>query len=123
MTRVLVVDDDRLVCWSLGRALAREGYEVMTLESAEQALAEVGTSRFGLVITDFALPGMDGLELLEQMRSMCPDIRAIVITGKGSREVEREALNRGATAYVEKPFSVRELVGLVKTILPTLGTA
>lgn len=123
MTRVLVVDDDRLVCWSLERTLSREGYEVSAVDSAEQALAQLGPSCFDLAIVDVVLPGMDGLELIGRIRSVCPDIKALVITGWGSRDVERRALEQGAFAYVEKPFSIKELIGLVKSALPSAGMA
>jgi DNA-binding NtrC family response regulator len=126
MGRVLVVDDDPLIRWSLGRALSREGYGVAALDSAEMGLAdveaccaEVEASCFGVAIVDVVLPGMDGLMLMTQMRSVCPQIKTIIITGQGSREVEQSALEHGACAYVEKPFSVNEIIGLVKTMLPS----
>jgi len=117
MVRVLVVDDDRLICWSLEQALRREGYEVLSVDSAEKALGEVEGSRFDLAIVDIVLPGMDGLGLIGWMRAVHPGIRPIVITGHGSREVEKKALANGAFAYVEKPFSIKELLGLVKMAL------
>lgn len=117
MTRVLVVDDDPLIRWSLESGLRGEGYEVSGLDSAEEALAELQATRFDLVIADVLLPGMDGLELIGRMRAVCPGIKTIVLTGEGSREVEDRALEHGALAYVEKPFSLKDLIGLVKAVL------
>lgn len=123
MARVLVVDDDPLIRWSLEQALSSEGYDVTALDSAEKALAEVESSDVDLAIVDVVLPGMDGLELIGRMRSVCPGIKTIVMTGERSREIEARALEHGAVAYVEKPFSVRELIGLVKTVLRSSGMA
>lgn len=121
--RILVVDDDRLIRWSLQSALSSEGYDVTTLDSAEQALAQLETNRFDLAIVDVMLPQMDGLELVERMRSVCPGIKTLVITGQRSGDTERRVLEQGALAYVEKPFSVKELSGLVKQALPSPGMA
>lgn len=123
MPRVLIVDGDPLIRWSLESALTKEGYEVTALDSAEKALTELEVSRFDLAIVDVVLPGIDGLELIGRMRSVWPGIKTIVITGEGSRQIEARALEHGAVAYVEKPFSVRELIGLVKTVLPSSGIA
>lgn len=121
MARILVVDDDRLVCWSLEQALSREGYGVSSVDSAEKALEQVERNRFDLAIVDLVLPGMDGLGLIGWMRLVSPGTRTIVTTGHGSREVERKALEHGAFAYVEKPFSVKEVIGLVKMALLPSG--
>jgi DNA-binding NtrC family response regulator len=123
MERVLVVDDDRLICWSLERALSREGYRVSAVESAETALTEFEARPFEVAIVDVVLPGMDGMELIGRVRSVCPGTKFIVITGYGSRDVEKRALDHGTFAYVEKPFSVRGLVGMVRTILSSPGMA
>ncbi len=119
MPAILVVDDNPLIRWSLEVVLSREGYEVSGLDSAEKALAAVETCRFDAAIVDVVLPGMDGLQLIGCLQSVCPDIKILVITGRGSRDVEQSALEQGSYAYVEKPFSVSELVGLVKTVLPS----
>lgn len=113
MARVLVIDDDPLIRWSLQSALSSEGYDVVTADSAEDALAAVETSSPDVAIVDFALPGMNGLELIGQMRSVCPAVKVIVITGQGSPELVQRALEQDVFAYVEKPFSVKELTGLV----------
>lgn len=118
MDRVLVVDDDRLVCWSLERALNREGYRVSAVESAEEALSEVQGRPFDVAIVDVVLPEMDGMELISRVRSVSPATKFIVITGYGSRDVERRALMHGTFAYLEKPFCVKELMSLVKAVLP-----
>ena len=121
MTRILIVDDDRLVRWSLESALTSKGYDVVAVESAEKALAELGAGCFDVAIVDVVLPGMDGLELTRQFRSTCPGIKAIICTGQGSREVEQRAREYGAFAYVEKPFSVKELTDVVEVALRSKG--
>lgn len=121
ITRVLVVDDDRLIRWTLESALKSKGYDVTTVDSAEKALAEVGAGGFDAAVVDVVLPGMSGLELIGRMRSVCSGIKTIIVTGQGSREVEQRALEQGAFAYVEKPFSVKELTELVEVALRSKG--
>lgn len=117
MTRILIVDDDRLIRWSLESALKGKGYDVIALESAEKALVELEARCFDVAIVDVVLPGMGGVELIGQMRSMSSGIKTIIVTGQGSREVEQRAREYGAFAYVEKPFSVKELTDVVEVAL------
>lgn len=123
MARVLVVDDDPLIRWSLQSVLCSEGHDVNAVDSAENALAEVEMRSPNVAIVDFVLPGMNGLELIERMRSVCPAVKVIVITGQGSPELVERTVERDVFAYVEKPFSIKELTGLVWMALRSQGKA
>lgn len=110
--KVLVVDDDRLMCWSLKRALMRAGYAVSVTNSGEEASEILQKNSFDLVITDFKMSGINGLELLQEVRKSCPLAKSILMTAFGSDAIEQQAKQYGA-GYVTKPFQVNEFVEYV----------
>lgn len=117
--RILIVEDELPVAQALQRALNLPlggGYAVETCESGEAALERLGRSHFDLVISDLRLPGMSGLELIEQAHLVNPGIRSVLITAFGSSQVEEQA-RRLTDAYVPKPFRLRDMARLVGRIL------
>ena len=110
--KVLVVDDDRLICWSLKRALMRAGYAVSVTNSGEEASEILQKNSFDLVITDFKMSGINGLEVLEEVKRCCPPAKSILMTAFGSDAIEEQAKKYGA-GYVTKPFQVSEFVEYV----------
>ncbi len=120
MTRsVLVVDDEPNIVLSLEFLLKQAGYEVRIARSGEEAVKAVAAHAPELIILDVMLPTLDGFHVCETIRAD-PKLRAVrilMLTAK-SRDVEREkALALGADDYITKPFSTRELVERVKSIL------
>jgi len=101
---VLVVDDEELYRRALERILRRVGHEVITAREAKEALAIVAEQPPDLVLSDIQMPGINGLELVRQIKDVAPDLPCIVITGYGSAEQSVEALRAGAFWYLEKPF-------------------
>jgi DNA-binding NtrC family response regulator len=106
---VLVVDDEELYRSALERILARVGYHVLTARDATEALAIVSSQPVDLVLCDVKMPGINGLELVRQIRDLTPDLPCIVITGYSSAENSVEALRAGAFWYLEKPFEQERL--------------
>jgi len=103
--RVMIVDDDRTICQVIGDSLRPEGYEVSAFGSAEEALAELDSSLFDLVILDLKLPGMDGIAALHAIKDKWPNIDVIIMTGYSSVESAVESMKLGAADYIPKPFS------------------
>jgi DNA-binding NtrC family response regulator len=101
---VLVVDDEELYRRALERILRRVGHEVITARDAKEALGIVSEHPLDLVLSDIQMPGINGLELVRQIKDVSPDLPCIVITGYGSAEQSVEALRAGAFWYLEKPF-------------------
>ncbi len=101
---VLVVDDEELYRRALQRILARVGYEVVCARDAHEALGIVSSERVDLVLSDVQMPGLNGIELVRQIRDQEPDLPCIVLTGHGSAETSVEAMQAGAFWYLEKPF-------------------
>ena len=101
---MLIVDDEELYRRALERILTRVGHNVITARDATEALAAVAEHPIDLVLSDIQMPGINGLELVRQIREIAPDLPCIVITGYGSAEQSVEALRAGAFWYLEKPF-------------------
>ncbi len=101
---VLLVDDEPLLLRSLKRILEREGYEIALAESVAEAEPYLTDPRLDVVLVDLLLGPVSGLELLEKIKSMRPEIEVIVMTGHGSIESAVGCIRRGAFDYLEKPF-------------------
>jgi DNA-binding NtrC family response regulator len=115
--RLLIVEDEETLCESLKRVLAKEGYEVDAVRSAEDALARTEEVVYDLVITDILLPGIDGIELLRRMRVRAPDQIVIIVTAYASIETAVGALRAGAYDYVIKPIIHEEIKRIVRNAL------
>jgi DNA-binding NtrC family response regulator len=109
MGKVLVVDDKELMRDSVAAILSRKGHGVVTAPDARGALARIADKRPECVVTDLQMPGMNGLELLEEIRKIDSELPVIFMTAFGSVETAVEAMRKGAFDYVTKPFSGDEL--------------
>jgi len=108
-SRVLVVDDEELYRSALERILARVGHQVVTARDASEAIAIVAAAPVDLVLCDYKMPGINGLEVIRQIHDLAPDLPCIIITGYGTPETSIEALRAGAHWYLEKPFEQEQL--------------
>jgi DNA-binding NtrC family response regulator len=112
--RILVVDDEMIVCESCKRILEEEGYEVEIALSGREALEKFKENPSDVVITDLKMPGMDGMEVLTIFRRDYPDAIVIMITGYSTVETAVEAMKLGAFDYIPKPFTPDEVSIVVK---------
>ncbi len=115
--RLLVVDDDPLIRRSLGEMLRREGYAVVEASGGAEALRAAAASPPNLVVTDFNMPEIDGLQLLRELRARKPDLPVILVTGYGTVEQAVEAMKNGAYDYVGKPILDEEMKLVVRRAL------
>ncbi|MBI3490856.1 MAG: response regulator [Acidobacteria bacterium] len=113
--RVLVVDDEPLIRWSLAETLGDCGYQVVETGDARGARSAIrDTSReFDVVLLDYRLPDSEDLSLLESIRRQSPHAQVILMTAFGTPEVVRGALDLGAFRVVSKPFEMHDLADLV----------
>lgn len=119
MAKVLVVDDEPNILISLEFLMQQAGFEVITAEDGEQALAHVQQAPPDLILLDISLPGISGFDVLEQLRQQTTTaaLPIIMLTAHG-REVEREkGMALGADDYITKPFSTQALVEKVNALL------
>ncbi|PIV21289.1 MAG: Fis family transcriptional regulator, partial [Deltaproteobacteria bacterium CG03_land_8_20_14_0_80_45_14] len=112
--KILVVDDEMIVCESCKRILEEEGYEIETALSGKEAFEKMKVSPFDIVITDLKMPGIDGMEVLRTFRKEYPDSIIIMITGFSTVETAVEAMKLGAFDYIPKPFTPDEVTIVVK---------
>ena len=113
---ILIVDDEKSICQSLGSILSDEGYEVFTAESGEEALKIMGEELPCLVLLDIWLPGMDGIETLKIIKSGYPQVRVIIMSGHGTIETAVKATKLGAFDFIEKPLSLEKVILIVKHV-------
>ncbi len=112
--RVLVVDDDAGVRYTIREILESAGLDVVAVDSGEAALARIRAGTFDLVVTDLRMPGMDGLALLRMIQREPRPPRVVVITAHGTERVAVEAIKAGAWDYFAKPFDVDALLAVVE---------
>lgn len=103
--KVLVVDDDPVVGQSFNRVLSRQGYAVITAANGDEALAKLNAEQYDLVYTDLRMPGMDGLEVAEQVKARQPWTPVVIVTGYGSKPSEDRARAVGVAEFLHKPLS------------------
>jgi DNA-binding response OmpR family regulator len=119
MAKVLVIDDEQGICALLDTLLRRKGYDVIVSESGQKGLECFRRERSDVLVLDLKMPGMDGLTVLRQVRSLDPIMPVIILTGAGTAETEQRVRVLGATEYVEKEFSLHLLGDALKRLLKT----
>lgn len=116
--RVLLVEDSRLVRSALLEALTQAGFETLGLGDATEALDALARRRFDVVLADYQLPGMSGLELLAALRGTDAEFPLILYSGSMTPELAQQAKDFGVAAVLEKPVSLDRLVAAVRAALP-----
>jgi two-component system, NtrC family, response regulator len=114
---ILVVDDDRAVRKALEINLSKAGFEVRIAQTGEEAIDKLHDAPADVVLTDLKMPGMTGLELLEETRRRWPDTQVVMMTGHGTVERAVEAMRLGAHDFIIKPVSRAELIAILKRAL------
>jgi len=114
---ILVVDDDRLTGWAIGKGLAEQQLPFRVVTTGTEAREAFRSSRFDLVFLDLNLPDANGIDLLGEIREISPGTRVVIVTGDvtdANREAARKA---GADRFVEKPFDLALIRFLASTLL------
>jgi len=119
--KILVVDDEHLIRWTLEQHLGKEGYEVYTAEDGEKALEMAATLSPNLVLLDNQLPGISGIEVLGKLKEIDRDIIVIMITAHGLLETAVKAMKLGAYDYISKPFNLDEITLTIRKALETVS--
>jgi len=114
VSRILIVDDDENIRKVLKTILEDEGYVVESVDTAKKAIEKSEKAFYNLALIDVRLPDMEGVELLAKMRDTKPKMRKIIITGYPTLHNAVAAVNRGADAFVMKPFDVEKLLQTIK---------
>jgi two-component system NtrC family response regulator len=117
MENILIVDDEKHYPMIIGEVLHEEGYNSFTASSGMEALDILNTQLIDLVLTDVKMPGMTGLDLLEKIKEIKPDLPVIIMTAFGSVEKAVEAMHKGAYTFILKPFENESLIAHIAKAL------
>lgn len=112
--RILIVDDDESIRKVIATILEEEGYNVESVETAKKGIEKSESSFYNLALIDIHLPDMEGIELLAKMHETKPRMRKIIITGYPTLENAVAAVNKGADAYILKPFDVEKILATIR---------
>jgi DNA-binding NtrC family response regulator len=112
--RILIIDDDENIRKVLKTILEDEGYIVDTADTAKKAIEQSEKAFYNLALIDVRLPDMEGIELLSKMRSTKPKMRKIIVTGYPTLQNAISAVNKGADAYIMKPFEVEKILQTIQ---------
>ncbi|MCU0821926.1 MAG: response regulator [Spirochaetes bacterium] len=111
--RILIIDDEEVVCSSCERFLKEEGYDVRTVFSGRDGIRLIDENNYDIVITDLKMPGMSGMDILDHIKKGYPGMRVIMMTGYSTAANAEESLRRGASGYIQKPFAPSELLSVI----------
>jgi DNA-binding response OmpR family regulator len=119
MTKILVIDDDARDRDLLAAVLTKRGYEVILADNGGTGLMLCHRRTPDAVVLDLNMPGIDGRSLLRQLRILHPTLPVVVFSGHSTEEIEQEMLNQGATACIQKAFSLDQLGSALQEVLPS----
>ena len=115
--KILIVDDEQMILELTSMVLTSRGFEVRTVDNATDGYEIIERERPALVLLDYMMPRVNGLDALKEIRARFPDTYVIMFTGKGSEEVAVELMKAGASDYILKPFSNAKLVERIESVL------
>ncbi len=113
-TKVMLVDDEKDFIEILSQRLETRGLKVIAVTSGEEALVMTDDQNFDVAVVDFAMPGINGIETLKQIKEKRPDIEVIMLTGQGTIQSGIEAMKHGAIDYLEKPVDLNILMEKIR---------
>ena len=116
---ILVVDDEEVQIETLKRALRSKGYQVFKALNAIEALEQLNamTYRIDMVLTDYVMPGKDGIELLKKIRETHGELPVIIMTAYGEKGVLIDAIRNRCDGFIEKPFNVDQLINEIERVM------
>ena len=116
-TEILIIDDDKLIRWSLSTVLGRAGYHMREAAAGNEGLAAIESSIPDLVLLDIMLPDMNGFTVLERIRRAHPELPVVTMTADATPETSRRALDLGVRGHLEKPCDSAALLTAVSKAL------
>jgi len=116
LNRILVADDEESMRWVLSKALKRKGFSVDLAKDGDEALRMIQTSHYDMAILDIKMPGLSGLDLLDQIRELKNELLVVIMTAEASMKNAVEAMKRGAYDYITKPFDLDVIDAIIEKI-------
>ncbi len=112
--RILILDDEPIVCKRLKPSLEKLGFEVDTFTRSFEAMQAVEKSSYDIIVTDLKMEGMDGMRFLQEAKKLYPETEVIVITGFATMETAKESFKKGVFDFIAKPFNLNEIQKVVQ---------
>ena len=112
--RILIIDDDEAIRRTLSTILEEKGYIIDTAKSAEEAVKKSASAYYNLALIDIKLPDIEGIDLLNKLQEISPEMIKIILTGYPSLQNAVKAVNRGADGYLIKPVNIDDLHKMIK---------
>ncbi len=119
--RILIVDDEALLCQGLGKALQSSGTHVKTVENGSLALQEISSSNYHLCFLDLFLPDFDGTDVLVRMKEISPQTKVVMMTAGVPTNTAQETIEKNADMFLTKPFELLQVKLLSQSILAGVG--
>ena len=116
LNKILVADDEESMRWVLSKALKRKGFSVDLAKDGDEALRMIQSSHYDMAILDIKMPGLSGLDLLDQVRELKKDLLVVIMTAEASMKNAVEAMKRGAYDYITKPFDLDVIDAIIEKI-------
>ena len=122
MARILLIDDEELVLKSIEKFLKKEGYEVISVNGAQEAIKKVQETDFDLLVTDIRMPNLNGIDMICRIREVLKSngknqIPEVCITGYADNDLNQKAEELGVAEYLYKPFDLRDFSNCIKRLL------
>jgi DNA-binding NtrC family response regulator len=111
--KILILDDEPIVCKRLKPSLEKHGFQVDTFTRSFEALQAVKETGYDIIITDLKMEGMDGMRFLQEAKNLNPNTEVIVITGFATMETAKESFKKGVFDFIAKPFNLSEIQRVV----------
>ena len=120
--KILIIDDEKDMCWLLSEVLTKRRYRVTTASTGKEGIAQVKKEIPDLVFLDLKLPDIGGIKVLPRIKKINPKIVVCIITAYGTQELQKEARNKGASHFLDKPFSIKEILRVIRESSKIQGT-
>lgn len=114
--RLLIVEDEKKLCDTVAKSLYGAGYEVDTCYDGDEALDYIFAEKYDLIVLDLNLPGMDGMDVLRELRQRDEETKVLVLSARSQIADKVEGLDAGANDYMEKPFHLQELEARIRSL-------
>ncbi len=117
MAKILIAEDDEGLRKGLEEMMREEGYDVVAVENGKLALEKLKEEDFDVILTDLVMPEISGMDLLTEVKRIKPEVKVIIITAFATIDSAVEAIKKGASDYIEKPFKINEVQNTVRKVL------
>jgi DNA-binding NtrC family response regulator len=114
---ILVVDDNRLICWGLEKVISAQNLLVTTVNNGKDAISEVCNTTYCTVFLDIKLPDISGLEVLSEIRKISPATKVVMMTADNTEANKKKAMEIGAYHFIGKPFGIPEIKEVLQYII------